>query len=861
MEQGVLYHLGVSKRLKQLHDRLAQRGDSEHEQAILRIAIGFIASVYVSSPNLSALDERWEAIMQWTAVGFMAAAIGLFIAIVVSPGASPIRRYLGMLVDLGTTSFVVAVTGESGTPLMAVYLWVTTGNGFRYGLRYLTASASLSLLGFGVAYWASDFWHLHPIFVVSMAIVLVVIPGYMAALLNKLNHAIGRAKEANQAKSQFLANMSHELRTPLNGVIGTADLLMDSQLSKEQRELAGTIQTSANTLFGIIENILDFSKIEAGRITLESTVFDLHSFFADTTQMFASQARRKGLRYACHIDPRLPYLLKGDPQHTRQVLINLIGNAIKFTARGGVEVRAFENTNDRAHGRVWMRLEIEDTGIGIASENQQKIFESFQQADPSTARRFGGTGLGTTIARQLVELMGGHIGFKSQLGKGTLFWVELPFARTETSEYVASSSLRDLGILVLSDNETYADLSRYFRDWGLGCDLTHSLEATVAAVWSAEQTNRNVNVVLVECCHVGIDPAEVATAFRDRNLIGKTSLVLLATPTEKYRETEFLDAGFACVLYTPVDKPLLYNAVHAVQASFRMPDNVVSLAQHYREHLGAGAEGLNILLAEDNETNQRVIRGILERVGHRVVAVGDGEIALDRLAMPDAAFDLLILDMNMPGRGGLEVFKASRFLDPDRLIPALVLTAEATQEAMDACRQAGVDAFLTKPVQARTLLETVARLAKDRARSDGSGVPRGTDKTLPRAVSVGTTGKLLVDQDKLAELVSLSPDPEFFTDLLGSFSRDVGKAIQRLASAIEGTDYPAMREAVHALQGSASEMGAVRLTELCNELRKLKPFEMGSGKPGQLVAQVREVFDRTCVALTEFPSRRHDAST
>lgn len=861
MDQGILYYLGAFDLTRWVRRRLAARTDSEHEQAIVRLVLGAIASVYVLSPALNDVPDRWALTLSWTALLFMAASLVLFLAILIWPAVNAPRRILGMVLDLGTTSFVLGVAGEAGTPLMAIYLWVTTGNGFRYGVKYLVISATLSVLGFGLAYWSSDFWPRHPIFALSLVIALFIIPTYMAALLNKLNRAMSEAREANKAKRQFLATMTHELRTPLNGVIGMVDLLIDTRLSREQRELAGTIQTSANALFEIIENILDFSKIEAGRITIEKTVFDLHSFLADTTQVFAHQCIKKGLRFDAHIDPRLPYLLEGDPHHTRQVLINLIGNAVKFTEKGGIQVRAMALPEVREDQRVWLRIEIEDTGVGIAPVEQARIFESFRQGDPSTSRRFGGTGLGTTIANQLTTLLGGRIGFTSHPGQGTQFWLELPFGRPPVSAPTDDLSARHIQVLVLASATTYRDLQGHCQEWGLGCERTESLEALRSVLHLGRKTRSEFRVLLIECHHLHLDPLMVGAEVRGWGALDRTSMVLLADPAERSREGAFLDAGFACVLYHPIAKPLLYNAVHAAQATHRLPDNVVSLAEHYRDQVGAAGRTLRILVAEDNEANQQVIRRILERVGHRVVVVDNGDQALDRLARPDAAFDLLILDMNMPDRGGLEVFKAARFLNHHQPIPTLILTAEATQEAMEACQKAGVEAFLTKPVQAKLLLETLARLVKGRT---PAGQPAGPDTVTPLATPrthpPAQNSKPLVDREKLDEILSLGGDPQFFAALLGAFYRDAGRAIERLAGSIATQDYPGMREALHALQGSTAELGALRLTELCVEMRRLKPFDLGSPRPVTLLSQVRQVFEQTQTALSELANAQQDAS-
>ena len=281
-------------------------------------------------------------------------------------------------------------------------------------------------MGFGVVTLYADYWRLHPFLSASYLLVLLLIPAYVAILLTKLRTAIQQANEASLAKSQFLAKMSHELRTPLNGVIGMSDLLMDASLQRREKEFVRTIHNSGKTLLGIIDNILDFSRIEAGRLPVEAVDFDLHQLVAETVAMFLPQAQRKEIALTHRFDPRVPFSLRGDALHIRQILMNLLGNAMKFTDQGSVDVRVSWRKPRMPRVASRIRFEIEDTGIGIAAEDQQGIFESFRQASASDVRRIGGTGLGTAIARELAYLMDGRIGLRSAPGKGSLFWVELP---------------------------------------------------------------------------------------------------------------------------------------------------------------------------------------------------------------------------------------------------------------------------------------------------------------------------------------------------------------------------------------------------------------------------------------------------
>jgi len=414
--------------------RLRQRSDSEVEQALIRVVLGGLATLYMLTADLGRTQQGGaetliapvstvETVI-WTVAGlFLFAALLLLLAALRSERPSPVRRCAGILVDLSATSTAIAFAGENGAPLLAVYLWVIVGNGFRYGARYLAFATAVSLLGLGAAIVFSPFWRTHLLFSASFMLVLVLIPGYVAALLAKLRTAIQRADEANQAKSQFLAKMSHELRTPLNGIIGISDLLQDAPLGQRERELVQTVHSSGQTLLGIIDDILDFARIEAGHVRIERADFSTYRLLDETIALFEPQAQRKGLELTCRIDPRLPKDLIGDPLHIRQVLMNLLANALKFTESGAVRVRvgpvprpgsgSRRATDPSDADQTLVRFEVEDTGSGIAVAEQSRIFECFHQAASSAARALGGIGLGMAIARELVQQMGGRIGVVS----------------------------------------------------------------------------------------------------------------------------------------------------------------------------------------------------------------------------------------------------------------------------------------------------------------------------------------------------------------------------------------------------------------------------------------------------------------
>ncbi|AGA90468.1 signal transduction histidine kinase [Thioflavicoccus mobilis 8321] len=830
---------------------------------MIRLIIGVLAASYLLVAKLGGSTALAGAFIVWLAIAFLGAALLLLLGVLLWPAPSAVRRIAGIVLDMATTSVAIGIAGEYGAPLLTVYLWVIIGNGFRFGLTYLALASAAAVLGFGATILWSLYWNTHLFVATGFLLVLLVIPPYMAVLMRRLTVAIARANEASRAKSQFLAKMSHELRTPLNGVIGMSDLLMDSRLSREQQSFARTIQNSATTLLGIIENILDFSKIEAGRVTLEFVDFDLHRLLTDTVKMFRPQAQRKRLALNLCIDPQVPFLLKGDPLHVRQIVMNLLSNAVKFTEDGWVELRVAQAVPINGQASVRLRFEVEDTGIGIPPADQRRIFESFRQADSSTTRRFGGTGLGTAIARELAQLMGGDIGLESTPGKGSLFWVELPFVLQEETRREHGTGLRlaDLRALVIARGEASKTLTDWLEGWGVDHHLAESSALAFAELVEAERNDRPYGVVLVCANCLDLEPEQFAAAVRAEALLGATGLVLINAPLMAEGQGRWRELGYLAVLYEPLDKTLLFNAIHAARSAHEVTENVVSLIERYRHLAAPGSGGMQILVAEDNETNRLVLRGLLERLGHRVTVVDDGESALDALADQSGAgaFDLMILDHNMPGRSGLEVYKAHRFMMLRRPVPTIILTADATSEAQAACREAGVDAYLTKPVETARLLETIAALSRRSAQRELQSEAQRPGAAQGAGAGRGHSSALL-NEDKLRALLRIGAGSDFFDELIGGFLRDSLGSIERMATALAEQDYPALRAAVHALKGSAAELGADRLIALSGELRALKPFELDSSKAKALVAELRAAHDETARLLKDFALRERGAS-
>lgn len=797
-----------------LRERLARRSDSEHTQAMIRLVIGVLGSAYlfnaVLKHNIISLQE-WYVIA--LAIFFVSFSVAILLSIVIYPQVSALRRVIGILLDVGTNTAVLYLMEDVGAVVYGIYLWVAFGNGFRYGPRYLYTATILSVVGFTSVLATSEYWSVHRSLGVGLLIALIVLPMYVANLARQLRDALKRANEASHAKSQFLANMSHEIRTPLNGVIGMSHLLIGTSLQPEQKDYAQTIHASAQTLLTLIEDILDISKIEAGKVTLETTDFDLHGLVNSIAMMLAPQAHTKGLSFSVHIAPETPFLLRGDPLHVRQILINLIGNAIKFTEHGKVAVKV--KLLEEAPASTRIRFEITDTGIGIPPEAQARIFESFTQADDSTTRRYGGTGLGTTIAKQLVELMGGKIGLSSTLGIGSTFWCEIKFEKQAIASQILTDAekLVDSRVLMISSGTGNRSLVfGYLKIWEVELSMAENAAQAFALLVNAAPSDRPFNMVLVDQEHLDMYALQFIAAARSESSLSELSLVLIRTKEDSKTADDYLKAGYSYVLESPVEKRLLFNALHASSTAQRYDhEGVIWLNDRYKRHAGIRQSALKILVAEDNPINQKVISKILESAGHRPTLVANGEQALDALGRE--SFDLVILDMQMPVISGLEVIKIFRFTHPkDSPVRFIVLTANATTEAKNECQVAGADAYLTKPVEPAKLLDQIDRLAPKEAGA------RSPDNVPAQASVIQVTSQPsdhVLNEATLASLEIMGEHSTFMPELIHGFLHDTEQLLRDMGKALKEKRYGDFKDLAHAMKGSAGSVGAQSLYDVC----------------------------------------------
>lgn len=805
-----------------LRNRLKSRSDSEHEQAILRMVIVAVVLIYMGltyEPRSDAGGHSEILLVQGLAADLIFAA-GLFIAICIHPPVNVSRRYIGMLSDAGAATFCMYLAGEAGVSMLGVYLFITFGNGFRYGRRYLFACQALCLAGFTGVLMFAPYWERHQVAGWGLMIAMIVLPLYVSTLLKRIHEARSRAEEANRAKSAFLANMSHEMRTPLNGIVGVVDLMQTKSLNGEQLELMQLLRHSVSILRSLVDDVLDISKIEAGRLNIETVDFDLHALLNGLVRLLRPHASSKGLRLHLLVDPTLEYELRGDPHHLRQVLLNLISNALKFTAKGEIQV-AVTPISATSKART-VRFEVRDTGIGISEEAQDRIFDEFVQADNSTTRRYGGSGLGTTIAKQLVELMGGKIGLRSQVGVGSTFWFELPLQLSSSS--VATAEIAEdpregavEAVLAIDGTDDVLERGRRLLELS-GCVVRDVLTFEQARRWiTAEGRNGAARVFAVAGDHArSMDLLREGASLR-------VALIYLSDAeltVEQAAEVRQLDGGSAISLSAA--PRVLTNAIHAATVhEYRGGAEVIDLGAVLKQQ----RQSVRVLVAEDNSTNQLIIRQLLESAGHRVVLASDGDEALDLYEAESP--DLAILDFNMPERSGTEVASAIRVMEPTGArLPIIILSASVTPEARERAKQAGADEFVGKPFDATQLLQAVDRLARTHGH-------RNTTATAgyARSASVLHGAMPLVDRSRVADLERISSSADFVDRLLRGFHEDVCGLMGRLEHAVSNRDLNEVHDLAHAIKGAALGVGAQQLAARAGAMDV-------AAKAGQVVTSV-----------------------
>lgn len=680
--------------LQNFRARLANRPDSEHSQALVRVGMLAVVLAYLLVAPAPAGNEAYHVVM-WLVIAGFVIGVSLLAAIVAWPQPSHLRRGIGIASDYGLTSAAMMLMGEPLAWVYVIVMWITVGNGLRYGNRYLAIAVCVAAVSFGLVLAFTPYWVDNRTLGLGLLIGLIAVPLYLSGLLRALTRATEEARRANKAKSTFLANMSHEFRTPLNGLAGTSELLATTRLDDEQRAYLATIQASARSLLALVEDVLDISAIEAGKLKFSSEKFLLSELIENIGLIVGPTASKKGLDYQVEVEEDVPSVLDGDSAHLRQVLLNLVSNAVKFTDTGFVRLQIAAGPSDGATIRI--RFTVIDSGIGIPAAARAKLFEAFEQGDVSLSRRHGGSGLGTTIAKGLTEAMGGTIGFESTENEGSRFWVELPFGFEEPA---------------------------------------------AAGVSTAAERQE----------------AEVA------------------------------------------------------------PQNVIAFSDPFLRHR-ARVRSMQVLIADDHPANRMVLETLLQKAGHRVTAANDGEAVLDAVSMSD--YDLVIVDLHMPGINGLDMIRQMRAMQAgsQRRTPVIVLSADVTPDSIRACEQAGARAFLAKPVVASRLLDALAEIA--------SGQPAGGAMQVQSARGPSyLNSEQVLNPEVLDELASVGMGKVFETAFIDQCLVDAETSLNELERHAGESGWEQVREHAHALKGVAGNLGLIRLSAGGGALMRLPDWQI-----------------------------------